>query len=360
MQFAIEPLLLVVTLYIIILLSHGFNKFRYGNVLLFLCAFLFCLFPVYDGDYYHYKEIYERVLSGKPSHLEAFYIFLIENTSSYLMFRAIVWGTALLIFYKTISNYSLSPSLTFYMFCCMYIPVFAYARVSLAMSVVFMGISCFIVPKTRRITSYLCGTTLIVISLLFHKTVALIFPVLIIALILKYLPRYTCVILCLFLPLVSYILGNTILPTILGIQYNDYTEMAVNSMTGYMESEQSSLGIGYFLKKSLEYISYYLTTLISIFLIVRRRYDNSLPDYLLPLAYFVFAVTYVATIFLLNDVGNTFTIFYRLLNFLIIPASILLYTCRKYNLFPKLVKSNVCIGIMAMIYWMLYSIYCYI
>ena len=97
---------------------------------------LFCLFSFWGTDWYGYLNYFTAVKSGWEDRvpMEDVYIWLMEVLPSYLLFRFIVWGGALLLLLKSVSNFEINKKLFLFLFCSIFLIWFTYARASLGMA----------------------------------------------------------------------------------------------------------------------------------------------------------------------------------------------------------------------------------
>ena len=335
-------------------LSSKKRSFSFVGIVLIM---VFCMFPVYDGDYFHYMELYERLyFYPDETHLEEFYKLIAPMTGSYTCFRMFIWGAALLVFSLIIKVLKVNKNLAFSFFACMYLPIFAYSRVSLAIAGVMLGVACFI--NSDKLGVKILAFLMILIALPLHKSSPLILPVMLCALIMSCLPRKALWFIWLLVPVLSKIVGLYVMPEILTLDVDDSNiEQSVNSMNMYMESDKVQWSLGYYLKKLLEYLSYYMSALIALVFLTKSREDGNYPAYIRSLALIIVSIVYISTIFLLNNEGNTFVMFYRLLNFLIIPVPVFFALLYQSGWHRRLIRINLYLGLCASLYWLSYSLY---
>ncbi|MBQ8704155.1 MAG: EpsG family protein [Bacteroidales bacterium] len=139
----------------------------------FVLILLFCLYPFWGGDYFHYKEIFLDFQKGAGlSGQEDIYDWIFRTFGySYTFLRLSIWGIALLILFWAYKRTCQSIDLTLFFFGVCFLPTFSYARVSLAMSLILLGLT-FIVNKGKlpKIISIVFGGGFILCSALFHKS----------------------------------------------------------------------------------------------------------------------------------------------------------------------------------------------
>lgn len=133
--------------------------------------FVACLTFFFDTDYFSYKSDFQRGLTivGRK---EPFYILLAELSGwNYTVWRMMVWGTALLLYYCTCKRLKLESYIAIYVLVFMFNGLFTYGRVILAMTIYFFGFSFFAKPlEYNRQLSYLFGCCIIPLSFFAHRT----------------------------------------------------------------------------------------------------------------------------------------------------------------------------------------------
>lgn len=310
-----------------------------------------------NGDFYHYQDIVKNYdfTPGARNHGEVVYKYIIAFVNkNYMLFRVIVWGGALVLFWKTLKRLEIDNyKVTFFMVAT-YILVFSYARSSLAMSLYFFGVSYIIKPNTYF--SYIYGLTFILASFFFHHSIIVaiaLTPVIWINLTPKKI-------------IIIAILSSAIL-----FLYPDFVE---NTLMKFLLSNNEELynQIDFYSKREVESINWkgaiyefsgYATFFFPFFVCVKTIYFNNetcIDKKYEKLFRIVIGLTMVAMGFLLLDLqGKVF--FYRILYMTFIPLSIIV--CHlvingliEENLFKKIIN----VGIFAQMYRLLYSIYLYL
>lgn len=321
---------------------------------------LFCLFPFFGGDYFHYKEIYSEIKLGGFSHLEDVYYWLIRNvTDSYFEFRLIIWGIALLFTLWSFRRFHDDTDLPLFYFGVFYLPWFSYARVSLAMSMIFFGLSLLSHPiKRLKLGGYIVGIAFIGCSVFFHKS-AIIGVVAALGALLFHTPKKRNIFLIAILfPVLLFLLG-ILLSTFMNMDLSVDDYVSSSQRDTYLEGESGggiSHGIG-------QYIST-LFTRVPLFVIagtyvysVYKGYYSELDKYSKVASSYMFYVMLAATVFMFNQGYNTYTLYYRTLVFAMIPSSIFLSQIKVEGLAPRIYKMIFGMTIVGVVYTLLYSVY---
>lgn len=299
------------------------SKKEYGVIF----AFIFLIYSVtacYSGDFWHYKVIVENYAPYMPHIIEDVYYMIMSFTrANYMSFRIVVWGLAqiltMLIFYR----FGLDCYKTLFLFFCLFVSTFTYARVSLAMSVYFLGLSLILIPIKRvPIVNYIIGTLLLFLSISFHDSMIAVLA-LTPAIFLPLNKKWSITLLVIMIPIFAYLL-KTLLFNI-GMFVDD--EEILRSATGYLEKESD---IGSFTARVLywwNFISFFLCfTYITLVMIKNRNIiirKHIVCLYRLVVALFIFSWS---CFFI--DLDNTI-FFYRYLFMTMIPLTILFALFRR-------------------------------
>lgn len=328
------------------------GKYRLG---VFLCL-LFCIFSFWGTDWFHYLKAYVLIKDGFGTNLENVYEWIIQNISpNYLLFRLVVWGSAMYLFVKTANNLSVSKELVLLLFSIIYIIWFAYARVSLAMAMAFYGYS-LIIKKNHNFRSALLGIVILLSSYFFHKSATFAIGVVALAMLLKRYPRYTIWILLIAFPLAIVYAKIGVARFIMSDIGGD-GEIASYMATGqsYMEYDGEIRGIGAFLHSLFERIPYYLTACLG-FGIIRQK-KIIIPNDIKAFIVLQILLVLISSIFAFNLGVNTSTIYVRFLRFAAIPTTIVMAYLYQSGYRNKYVKRTIQIAVCGTLYALLYSFY---
>ena len=328
------------------------GKYRLG---VFLCS-LFCLFSFWGTDWFHYLETYDIIRAGYETNLENVYVWIIQNISPYyLIFRLIVWGSALCLLVKTVNNLSVSKEIVLLLFGVIYIIWFAYARATLAMVLAFYGYS-LIVKNRHNFQSVVLGTSILLSSYFFHKTAAFAIGVAALALFLKRYPRYAIWILLITFP-VGVVCAKIGVTDFMMSDTGGDGDMASYMAAGqrYMEEDLSSHGIGALLQSMLERIPYYLTACLGFGII--RQNKILIPNDVKAFIVLQILLVLISSIFAFNLGVNTSTIYVRFLRFAAMPTTIVMAYLYQSGYRHKYVKRTIQIAVCGTLYALLYSFY---
>lgn len=278
------------------------------------------IFYMIAGDFWHYQElvIWKHFLDAPQwNHIEETYTPIIAFVDrNYLLFRMIVWGGASLLTYICLRLFCKQPyHALFILFSCN-LSGFAYGRVTLALSIYFLGIAILLTDKIRmRLIKYAVGIILIGCSYFFHHSVLMLIaitPILFVP-----LNKFTIFLTLACIPILVYLLGF-----VLG-------EMATNEVLeeeGVAERivDLSASG-GYSGFKLFQRYYSYLTILVSAFVFVYQQIKR--PSGVLAVEYKAMCKIMCGIIlvaFCTLIVMPTDLFFYRFLGMTIIPFTVLM------------------------------------
>lgn len=331
------------------------NKRNTGIV----CIVLFCLFSFWGSDWFHYLEAFPEIKAGIHSNLEDIYYYIAQLSPSYIVFRFFIWGTALFLFSKTISNINVSNDLCWFIFGSSYLIWFSYARASLAMSIAFCGFSIINKENNKnKVWYFIFGGALIALSFYLHKSSLFVIICIILTLVAKNNPKFSIIISLLLFPIFIYYLNSNLSDFMLLSFEDDTNDISSYLQKGqmYMSAEGRLRGIGEIIRNILERSPYYLTSVISFWALLKR--ENQYPSSIK--AFFVLQIIIVlmSTAFLFTSkVISMEVIYIRFLRFAFIPTSIVLAFLYENGYKHKYIKTVVGIAILGSVYSLLYSFY---
>lgn len=320
----------------------------------FVCLICFALFAVYDTDYFHYMGIYMSRWVDR-SNFEDIYKWLIEQVPDcYLCFRLIIWGTAS-IFLFSIARYShVGTGVVLFFFIAMSINIFAYGRVSLAMSMVFLGMT-LLMQERKNLFVRILGLTLLVCAYFFHKSALFGIAVVLASIMLSNIGRRPLIFALVCFPVAAF--GVRYLIDYVSMQgAGDDSLIDINSAQGYMGAEAGITGIGSLLRKILVRTPYYIIAYLFVTSVLSRR-NQTWPPMVKSFGLAAFLATATASLFLFNFGVNTDIIYYRFLYFSIIPNSVFIAYCHSVAYKPRLVRIALMLGILGVLYSLAYSYY---
>lgn len=295
---------------------------RDRNPIFTLSLFLFLLFAVDGGDYFHYQYY---VVNGDYEPFEPVYKYIGDFVNNrYIPFRMIVWGGALLLFRETLKRFNLDINRTTFFLFVVFISVFDYARASLAMAIFCYGLSFLLVPSHNKLVSRLLGVGLMLLSIYFHNSM-LVACIASIALVLPVNKRTILIIAATFI--LSGTLLNSIYSNFLSI---DFSESINGRLETYSNQEYDNLfSIYEWIRRYIEYSVFF----ISYIIVAVKFYftNNTIPNEFRFLSKIALSILLMSIGVLLIP-NMTFVLFYRFLYLAMIPLIILFCYCEQSQL----------------------------
>lgn len=346
-------ILIFIVLYFTSTSNLRYNK-RSTNFVIIFGILLFCLFSFWGTDYFHYKEIFNNYKQfNAQSNLEPIYFIFCDIAPSYFFFRLLVWGIAVYLLNKTLHRLQITRSIFLYLFICFFLLRFSYARVSLAMVILFWGYSYLIKPIAKVPTmSRILGIILIMLSCFFHKSIVMavvLFPFTFIK-----LTKFRIGILVILFPILAYIVDNYLFVYVLTSGYLKEDSIEMSAFLNYSQMDQAQRGIGAKLAFILELFPLYAIVLYLIYKqIVHKQTLNNEYSRLLTYA---FAILYCSSLFAFIKIGSD-VFYYRYMYMMYIPLILYIasYLC-KYGR-TKILTIICAIAVLAQLYQLLYSLY---
>lgn len=325
---------------------------------------LFCLFSFWGTDWFGYKNYFISVKSGWGDYvpMEDVYIWLMETLPSYILFRLVVWGGALLLLRKTISNFGINVKLFYFFFCGISLIWFAYARASLAMAMLFCGVSYIMKGQNsygKKTVNFTIGVTLVICSFYFHKSAVIGIAAIALAVFLRKLGTKNGIrfLLVSFPFIVAMVQGvfSGFFDNLTSDETNVLNEYAVAG-AAHLDSNKTAQGIGIIIEHFLEWVPSYLLVYICIKTLYTKK---AISNEMSLLMYSLCSIVFVSSVFAFDLGTNTQTIYVRMMRYSQIPLCICLAYMYENGLYLKQVKWVYTLGIAGCIYatsYMLYNI----
>ena len=327
-------------------------------ILIYSLILLFCLFSFWGADWFGYQSYFELAKNNHYANIpmEEFYIWLVEKVcSNYLAFRSIVWGSSIIFFCLTVRNLRCNVGLALFFFCNIYLIYFSYARVTLAISMMFYGYSClWIAHNDKKALNVIWGSFWIFFSFFFHKSAILGIISILLAIIVEKKGKITLKLLLVGFPIIVYLLMLFFSNYFINIASSEgtFSEYA-NAGAGYLESSNPALGISTVLSWILERIPYYLLAFAAYMELLRPQIKH--PPIIKAFFSIEFMLIFLASAFLFNIGVETSTLYGRFLRFAQIPSVFIFTYFFENKIVTRPVKWAFYIGFFNSIYSLLYS-----
>lgn len=319
--------------------------------------FLFTIFCFWIFDWFGYQEIYlliqESEFFRERTHMEPVYVWIIMWCPHYLVFRLVVFGGALLLTYLIFEHLEIDRDLVWFFFGVLFLPLFAYARVSLAVVMMLYGSVLICKPfKRRRTLSYVLGVFFLVISVFFHKSAALGVLVALFSLVSRATTKNSWFYLLVGF-IVSVVLIRILVELVLGGVLGGDDEMSSKGQHYLSGSGASESGPGAIVAYIVERIPYYMVALLSF----QIQSEYEVPKHIEYILKFNLYLILMASIFAINVGADMSLMHIRLLRFSLVTNAIVMTYAYQYGLFVKFVKLIFFFGLTCVIYRLTYTLY---
>lgn len=330
-------------------ISKNNLKFNNNNTVLFCLILVFCIYPFWGGDYFHYYESYiDYKKCNAYTWIDPIYDRFMDFSPTYGIWRIIVWGTGLISVFWASKILDIETNQFIYYFTVFLLLVFSYARVSLGMSILLLGYA-FIIQSKKNIFKICLGIITIIISMFFHKS--LILPILVSFISFVKLNRKLLIVFIIIIPIIIIFIRNHFetLAYASGILNEEQMAKAASYTSGEKSKE---LGIAAIINNILQYLPIYY----SVFFLTRSyyKYYPSLDFRDRSLYKISLFMCIASNIFLF--IPNAYTMFYRMLTLSKFPT--ILAICRYKDIIPVInIKRFVFFSIISSFYMLLYALY---
>lgn len=296
------------------------------NFIKFLCL-VFCVFSFWGADWYGYKLYYTQINSGyEIRSLESIYIILMEYTlESYIVFRTVVWGCGLLFVFATFKKVFIKYEECLYIFVCCSLIWFSYARVSLAMAIMFYGMTLLHSVPNKAYKSY--GLVLIFLSYFFHKSS--IFCILLIGISeffvsLNISGRKKSYILLIVIISCWLLVPIVFIPSMYSVASDESNFMNnyIIEGIGYFEQASQDISIGGAVERFLERFPYYIISFSVLKMLTNNELDGN--KIIESFGILIILIVGFSSSFLLNIDANVDVFYGRCIRYAQIPATILI------------------------------------
>ena len=320
------------------------NKPR--KILLFCGILLFALTAFVGDDFFHYYErMFEyrgQVFGDQEQGLETFYQYLIHYIKgNYFLFRLIVWGSSLSLIVFATRKFGANVYHTLFVILAGFIITFSYARVTLAMAILSLGVAIICnateYELNRRLRLTILGLLITMSSIYFHRSML---PVIVIVICWAIMPwkkqiaKYSMILFPVFVAICSVVLKTAFAELF-------QVANAVEDESGMLEraefySEQDSVihNANGYIRLFLHYSTYYVPLLLLSNAFRSDRVLQSVEKRSVWLYQFIYLVFVFATSFLFMGFESE-TLFYRYLYMSFIPMSMLIVYMKDKGLLTK-------------------------
>ena len=316
---------------------------RRRSVMFRFLVVLYVLLSFYNGDFWHYQS-YVKFNDPLYQPSELYYVWLAEFVNhNYLLFRFFVWGLALFLILRTAKNFKIHQESFLFFFFTLYISIFDYARVSLALALYFLGISKILSPQKGN---FIMGVLIMISSVLFHNS---IIPLILFSILLV-LPFNKSIIVILFI-LLPTLTGfiDAILMNLIGLDVTGLEEITYK-LNHYNQLEGTEYSILEKFRIFLVYLTFYIPFALCTYVIHFKNESNIFPYFITQIYKILYLIVLLATCCLFLNTENN-VLFYRYLYMAMIPISVLVVYLKEYKYISnKCYKYLLLLGVFCLVF----------
>ena len=309
---------------------------RLRTILLLCGIVLFAMTSFVDEDFFHYYEFMTEfnnsVIDREDVRVEIFYQYLISFINgNYALFRLAVWGGAALITVWSARIFGANSYNVLFVILAGYIIVFSYARATLAVAVLLLGVTmlCCACDQNRKskVLQIILGLAIAVCSIYFHRS---ILPVVAVTLgwwILPFKRQLSKRSLLLFVVLVAFFAlvikwGFEELAMVANSWHDDETG-TLDKMEHYRTLEGERSNINGYISLIIKYSTFYIPFFLIAFALRQPEVQERVDNHTTMLHLFVVIMIAFATSFLFIG-SDSEVLFYRYLYMAFIPLAMLI------------------------------------
>ncbi len=298
---------------------------------LFLAFLLLSLTYWIDTDTFGYMNLaricdvdfkYDENLKMEKGH--QFFCSIVNG--DWLGFRFLCWGSALILFVLTAKRLNINIQHALFCLFILWYHVFCYGRVTLAASLYIFGLSFLIKPLKSSVLSYLFGIGIILCSIYFHRSAILLIgitPSIFMFSVKKRVSWFYIISLFIFILAVIYINAGLL------YQSQDLDSGTMTKLQMYSERELYSASFLGQIRSTLYYLVKYSVVAVITYVIIKNR-KHEMQGFAKMLYALTITMVAVAVGFYFSG-DSQFTLFYRTLNFTMVPSSLLLAYFHQYG-----------------------------
>ena len=357
--------------------------------------FAFDVFSFWGSDWFHLYVRYKEIMAGHPT-VEYIYTWIAFHLApfNYILFRIIVWGSAQLLLWDAFKRLSVSSHLVLAVFVTVWMIWFSFGRVSLAMALVFWGLTYYYKPGNIPLLHKVIGILAILLSFYFHKSSIFLIFVAFLTILTNKITRMGFVLSFIALPALVYMLNKEYIDIILSSMTDKIHDLDAYVMKAqyYMETEEKeNTGIGPLIGILLEKIPFYVISALGLVAIFNDKgnqeyeayaeieeaeaedgetsmgYDEEeeeaevatgIPEDIKVYIRILFFIVFFSSFFLLNIAMNTQVLYDRLIKFSLVPATVIVAYLLENQKYVRYAWWTYCLALLGTCYQMIYMLYC--
>lgn len=324
-----------------------------------ILMFVFVVFSFWGADWFHYLTEFKVLKLGGRTNLEKVYIWIAQNLSpNYLDFRVVVWGSSLCLLLHIFKRLTIPTHLAIFFFSTIYIIWFSYARVTLAMMLVYYGLTILYKPYKNRLLSFVLAFFSIGSAFFFHKSALFGIVVALLTIFVNRFEKKIFIILLLCYPILVYLAQSYLIDFLMVDMEGEDGGFGANMAAGqrYLEGSIKGHGTGYLIQSFLEKFPHFLLAFVSL-IFMRSKYYLEASSDIKAFIRLQFFVVLLSSLFMFDLGANTDVIYTRFLRFAVIPSCIILTYFYSTHFKFKYTRIAYYLAFMGTIYAVVYSMY---
>lgn len=353
-----------IVLYVLIcvLLWRAFSIKNLSRVNLRISSLLilvFLLFAFWGGDYFHYIEGFD-VVKNNPlieTSFEDIYYWIVSIVPSYFFFRLVVWGGCFFFFLKTLSLLKIPRGIGLLAFTAFSLLRLSYARVSLAMAIMYLGLAfIYSEHRIRKPIIWIIGGCIILASFFFHKSAYFGIAMIVSSILLSNIKKSgsSIAIITALLFGAFFIVSNYIDNFMMMAVDPGESNLSVEIGQKYLNRDESEVGWGGQIRNVGEMIPYYLGLLVYVKLQIKGDFKK-FPKSMIVFSNLFLIIVLASSVFMLDFGLNTIFLYHRFMRFNLIPLAVFMSFCYSNGYEKKLVKATFIIAILVALFTLYYS-----
>lgn len=323
---------------------------------------LFSVFAFWGNDFFHIANAYSYISNGGNTHMEDIYVWFMQNLCwDYLSFRVLVWGGTLLLFYLALKELNIQTATAWFVFIPIGLLWESYARVSLAMAMMYYAHALWNTRKRKSLIRKLLAIAILGASYYLHKSAMFGIAIVLLSTAIKFDKKYHIYLLIGLIPLLYVALQSFFADYMLleGSADGDMWESSIKSGQGYMGRDAEARSRVSTAVQYSERAVYYLTAVIGLLCYKNNKIEQFTVGHQSFIRLQLLMVV-VASFFLVDFGFNATVIAERFFRFAFFPTTILLTFYIQKNIYPKLVGWTIKLGFLMSTTELLYSWYMYL
>ena len=275
--------------------GRGFERtHRPNSSQLFGLFFIITLYSVFEfagGDFFHYKEFYERThFLGTNDGLDPIYLWLIDVLpNNFYLWRLVVWGAASFIWIQIIKRLGYSVRLAGCLFLLIVFFLFVGARQALGFSLLYLGVTMML--NSTKIKEKLLGILIFLSAYFFHSTMIVYMLLSILALV--PVKRRTIIISLIMFPILYKIFDAFIEFFI--VKFSLFNDDSADTMVRYLESDfRAKSNINGLIRRVIDRLPIFILLFVSIKDIWKNKIHlPKIYHYFLMMTYILIYISYL-------------------------------------------------------------------